>query len=205
MSKPRPVMTVRPRFVPHMAMIEALGATLVGTALLTMMGGTLLLILLALTGLTRFMPGWMPHYIMLTAGIVALPPLYYEAKRRAYDRTWYAFYEDYLEFQAFSWMINRQTGRVRYTDIADISQTASALQERENLKTIFLFVPAMGYRNPRGFSGVSLPDIAEGKGFGAKIQDLIERAQGGRMASGAATAPAEPVTPEQPAALHENG
>lgn len=177
MNAPKPHITVRPQFVSSITSIEAVLIALLATLMVTVAGGTLLMVLLSLIGLMRLLPGWLPFFLCFTAAAVVVPPLYFELKRKAYAKTWFAFYDDYVEYQFFDWLVNRRAGRIKYTDIANMAQNANALQEREKLKTIYLYVPDQAYQNPRGFAGLKLKDVPAGKGYGYGIQELIDRAQ----------------------------
>jgi hypothetical protein len=114
------------------------------------------------------------YSVALVLSLVIIPPIFYELKKRAYQRTAFNFYEDYLDFQYFRFYINRRRGRVRYADIADVSQHASMLQEQQRLLTIDLYVPAMGLRQQTSFAGLRLVDVPRAQDYMTRIIDILE-------------------------------
>ncbi len=191
MEKRRPILSVRPKFDPGLTVVEACFTTLGGFIVTTILFGTLFLILFSIIGLGKHISAGGIYEFFFGVSLLGIPPLYYEVKKRAFQRTIYNFYDDYMDFQYFHWHINRRRGRVRYGDIADIAQHASALQEHQRLITIFIYVPGMGMGRRGSFAGVKLADLPQSKDYMTKIMDIIE----GRAAQTAAAASAVPAAP----------
>ncbi len=175
MTKKTPLLTVRSQFSSLLATLESLGATLVGTAALTFIGGTIFLALAALTGLSKIISGGSIYMTLAVLGIVVLPPIYYEIKRGAYRRTIYNFYDDYLEFQHFQFLVNRRVGRIGYREITSVAEHANFVQEHEKLTTVYLVVPSMRYQSRGAFSGIKISDVARAEQLTGKILDLIDQ------------------------------
>jgi hypothetical protein len=179
-------------------MVQALIATFGGFIFSTLLLGTFFFILLMVIGLGRHLSGSAIYGFFFGLSILGIPPLFYELKKRAFQRTIYNFYDDYMDFQYFHFYLNRRRGRVRYSDISDIAQHASALQEHQRLTTVYIYVPGMGLQ-ARGFSGLKLTDLPQAKDYMTKIMDIIERRV--TAADAAASVPvAAPLVTEPPAA-----
>lgn len=175
-------------------MIQSLVITLGGFIVTTVLLGTFFFLFLSIIGLGRHLSAGGIYGFFCAASLLGIPPIFYEIKKRALQRTIYNFYDDYMDFQYFHWYINRRRGRVRYTDIADIAQHASALEEHQRLITIFIYVPGMGMGRRGAFSGVKMADLPQSKDYMSKIMDLLE----GRAATATAAVSA-PVPQAQPA------
>lgn len=195
MERPQPLLTIRPHFDQGLVTIQALLFTAVGFLLVTLIGGTLFYILLQLIGLGRFVaPGYVYGFFLI-GSLVLLPPLFFELKKKAYSRTFFRFYDDYLEFQYFQFMLSQRRGRVRYRDVSDVVQAGGALQSQRMLTTLLILVPGMNY-NPRAFSGLKIEDVPQRLDLMPKILDLIENSElraMARAASAVAAAPAAAV------------
>lgn len=201
MEKKRPLLSVRPQFDPGLAMVQSLMVTAVGFIVVTGIGGLFTYLLLILLGLSNFISPSVVFGFYLVLSLAGLPPLYYELKKRAFQRTLYNFYDEYLDFQYFHWYLNRRRGRVWYRDIADVTQHATALQEHQRLTTILLYVPNMagGGYGQRGFSGVKMEDLQQSKGYLTKVMDVMEMGYTGVLpawARGNQPAPAPRPFPE---------
>lgn len=189
MTKKTPLLTIRPKFSSFLATIESLAAALVGTTALVSVGGTLFLALVSLAGLGRFMSGSGIYTTFAILGMAFLPPFYYEIKRKACRRSLYNFYDDYLEFQHFRFLVNRHVGRISYREITNVAEHANFVQEREKLTTIFLFVPSMRYQSRGAFSGIKITDVARSEQLTGKILDMIDLSQ--RQEQSSVPAPAQ--------------
>ncbi|MEZ0224183.1 MAG: hypothetical protein ACAH83_06505 [Alphaproteobacteria bacterium] len=194
MEKRRPILSVRPKFDSGLAMIQALIVTLGGFIVTTILLGTFFFILLSIIGLGKHVSASGIYGFFFGLSVLGIPPLFYEVKKRAFQRTIYNFYDDYMDFQYFHYFINRRRGRVRYLDIADIAQHASALQEHQRLTTIYLYVPGMGMGQRGAFAGLKLTDLPQAKDYMTKIMDIIEQ-----RPPGTAAAPTQPGTAAAPA------
>lgn len=153
-------------------MVQSLALLLPAALVTTLVVGTLFLIFVSIIGIRQLTAGGI-YMTFLVLSVALIPPAFYELKKRAFQRTIFNFYDNYLDFQYFEWFITRRRGRIRYTDVADISQQASALQEHRRLTTVYLFIPAMALRQ-RGFAGLRLADLPQAKDYMTKILDVIE-------------------------------
>jgi hypothetical protein len=177
MEKKRPILTIRPRFDPGLSMIEAGLATVGGFLVTTFLLGTFFFLIFSAIGLTRHLSGGSFYTFFMVLSVIAIPPAFYELKKRAYQRTIFNFYEDTIEFQYFSFFLTRRRGRVRYTDITDLVQDASALQEHQNLQSIYIFIPGMAglrQRQRRSFSGLKIVDVPTDKDYMTVLAELID-------------------------------
>jgi hypothetical protein len=174
MEKRRPILSVRPYFDTALAMVQAVIFTAVAFLPFTMIGGTLVYLLFNLIGLGGFISAGAVYGFFLLVAIVGLPAVYFEVRKRAYQRTVYNFYDDYIDFQYFHFLINRRRGRLRYEDVTDITQQAGALQEQRRLTNIYLYAPALGYMRQRGIPGIIMPDLPLSRGYMNQIMNLFE-------------------------------
>ena len=172
MEKKRPILSVRPHFDPGLAMVQAGMVTALLFLPVTVVCGMLVYILFLILGLVTFISASAVFGFFLVASLAGIPPVFYELKKRALQRTLYNFHEDYIDFQYFHFYLNRRRGRIRYRDISDINQHASALQEQRRLTTIYMYAPGMGY--VRGFSGVKMEDLQQSKGYLTKVMDILD-------------------------------
>lgn len=203
MEKKRPILSIRPHFDPGLAMVQSIMVTAVGFIVVTAVGSILTYIILSLILPAKFVKfGVILQFFMLIS-IAGIPPLFYEIKKRALQRTLYNFHVDYLEFQFFHFYINRRRGRLWYQDIADITQHASFLQEHQRLTTIFLYAPSMlGIYGRRGYPGLKMEDLPQSKGYLNKVMDVVDMSLTGRIPDWVASQPGimpPPLPPQSPA------
>lgn len=189
MEKKQPLLTIRPHFDQGLVTLQALIFTGVGFMLTTIIGGTLFYILLHLIGLGRFVAAGYVYGFFLVGSLVVLPPLFFELKKKAYSRTVFRFYEDYLDCQYFQFLLSPRRERVRYRDISNVTQAGGALQSQRMLTSILISVPGMN-RHPRAFSGLKIEDIPQRLDLMPRILDLVEKSEYRAMAraAGAVTA-----------------
>ncbi len=172
--KPQPIFSLRPVFDDTITKVQCVGVSIIGMTVVTLVVGTLLYLLLSIIGLGGIIrPGWV-YGLLILASVVALPALFYEAKRRAYAATAYHFYEDHMEYQDFKYYVTRQRGRIFYAGVTDATQKANFLQEQKHLTTITLYVPELREQQPRSFPGLKLVDITQTQDYLANIIALIE-------------------------------
>jgi len=198
MEKKHPLLTIRPHFDQGLVTVQALMFTGIGFVLTTLIGGTLFFILLNMIGVGRFFSASHIYGLFLIGSIVMLPPVFFEVKKKAYARTFFRFYEDYLEYQYFQFLISPRRGRVRYRDIDDVMQAGSALQSQRMLTTILIAVPGMN-RHPRAFSGLKVEDVPMKLDLMPRILDLIENSEYRAIARVAGAAAPAPLAPSVPA------
>jgi hypothetical protein len=198
MEKKSPAFTIRPVFSPLLAACEAIPLGVTGAVGTTFAGGIFLTILLSMIGLGWLVGNEFFYLFIFVLSTVLLPFLYYDLKRKAHQRTFYSFYDDYFEYQHYLYFLNRHTARVWYKDINDITEHANFVQERENLITLYLFVPSMPlqkrggrFQTSNAFSGVKLADVDSKADWGGKILALIDRS----MTAKAQAVQATPLPP----------
>ncbi|MDD9901143.1 MAG: hypothetical protein OXT65_09220 [Alphaproteobacteria bacterium] len=205
MQKKKPLLTIRPVFDSGLVSVEALLIGAAGTVGLVLFGGTLLFLLLTLLGLGGLVSASGVFIFCFVIGIALIPAGYYEAKKRAYRRTAFLFYESHFEYQDFRFLITRRRGRIRYEDISNIYERGNTLQGHRTLTSVYIEVPGMPHRgigisyNPNAFRGVYIPDVKEKGNYGDKIIAVIEGPQQ-TAADNASPAPEQPPTPNTPAA-----
>lgn len=194
MEKKQPLLTIRPHFDQGLVTVQALLFTAVAFLLVTVIGGTLAYILLQLVGLGRFVSAGYVYGLFLVASLVVLPPLFFEVKKKAYSLTFFRFYEDYLEFQYYQFLLNQRRGRVRYRYVTDVQQAGGALQSQRMLTSILIQVPGMN-NNPRAFSGVKIDDVPQRLDLMPRILDLIENSEYRAMVRAASAGVAQSPAP----------
>lgn len=190
MEKKRPILSVRPVFDSNLALLQAVGVSVLGVFFLTVLLGTFFFLILSLLGMRA--AGASYWFFLIVSGF-GVPIFFFELKKKAYQRTLYNFHEDYIEFQYFKFYLNRRRGRVRYADIGGIDQHASVLQDHQRLTTIYISVPSMYRRG--GFAGLELYDLPQSKNYLNKIIDIIEGRAGRQQPA--------PVAPPEAAAAQQ--
>ena len=165
----------RPVYPREPSWAEAAQVAVIGTVLLTIFGGTLFLILLAITGLDHFIPYWLMPTMCFLAGAVGLPPWYNEMKRRAYKKSYYAFYEDRVEFEWHPVLFFQEQVRDKlyYYDIENIGQRATFWQRQAGLCSIYIFAPVMQNPDRQGFMGLKVLDVPSNKNLQERIEGLV--------------------------------
>lgn len=176
-EKPLPVFSVRPAFDQPLAIVHALIAMVAGSALLTILGGIFLYILVLMLGLGRFVPPGYVFGLVLVASLIGVAPVFFDWRRKAYQRTIWHFYDTHVDFQFFRYYLGRQRGRLHYRDIANVAQRASALQEQRGLTTIYLYAPSMNYQSRGGFSGLKIFDVPLRADYMTRIMDIVEKSR----------------------------
>lgn len=177
-AKVMPVFSIRPQFDQPLAVIHALLAMVVGTIFLTIVGGTLFYMLFLILGLGNIIGAGYVYGLILVVSLVAVAPVFFELRKKAYQRTVWHFYDTYVDYQSFNFYVERRRGRLRYRDIQDIAQQASALQEQRGLTTIYLFAPSMRYQRRSSFAGVRIFDVPLAADYTTRIMDLVEGSEG---------------------------
>ena len=173
-NKP-PLLHIRPQFSSLVSILESLVIAFVGTVMITFVGGIILIALFSLIGLGRFISGGTIFTTLFVLGLIALPPLYYEIKRRACQKTFYNFYDNYVEFQRFQYLINRRIGRIGYRDITNIAENSNFIQQREKLTSVYLFAPDITPAMNGEFPGLKMTDIPQSGKQSKQIRDLIDQ------------------------------
>jgi hypothetical protein len=170
-TKEKPLLSIRPVFDDFQTALESAPVTLACVAAFTFIGGTFALVIVSVLGMLRLFSTEGLFGFFAVAGLVIVPPLYYELKKRAYSRTSYHFYKEYLAFQDFMLYFKRRRGRVFYNDIADAGIDVNFIQKRQKLETLQLVVPGMAQPARGGFSGIKVENLP--RGTAEKILMLI--------------------------------
>src|SRR5262245_29722056 len=110
MTKAPPLLAIRPKFDHALTMVEAVPAGIAGGAVGTFLLATFLFIVLNMIGLGRFVSVGGLYGLLFVLGLALTPAAYYEIKKFAYKNTFYAFYEDWLEYQDFKFFITKRRG-----------------------------------------------------------------------------------------------
>lgn len=201
MEKNAPILTIRPLFDQGLVTVQAVLFAVVAVLPVTVIVGTVLFMLFGLLGLGRFIDAGYLYGLILVIGIVGLPPLFFEMKKKAYGRTVFHFFEDHADYQHMPFFMGLRRSRLRYRDIADVRMEGQMLQEQRRLTNIVIYVPSMA-PNPRAFGGVKIPDVPISQDYMIRIMDLIEKSEmrdmaraAGMMQQQAAAATAAPAAP----------
>lgn len=188
MTKPEPLLVLRPVFDETIAKTCATVLGIGATILLSLVGGVFLFILLSAMGLgVLISPGYL-FGLLLVSGVIILPALYYESKKKAYAGTVFKFYDRHVDYQFFQHHITRRRGRIFYADIEDVMQRANFIQEQKHLTTLLLYVPSMRVRG-NVLPGVKIPDITQTQDYFGMVTDIVDR--GRSMPAPAMAAPAQ--------------
>jgi len=176
--KQKPLFSVKPKFIPKVVMMQALFYGCLGALALTVIGGLLLALLSMMLGLLGKISIGAIFWGCFLLGIIGIPILYYEIRRKNAAATRFDFMDDRLSFSYFSGrFLNRKQGRLYYTDIVDVVQNTSFLQGMGSLKTIELHAPASAYYEPgQRFVGIAIEDVPMGTDVGEKILEVLDRA-----------------------------
>lgn len=175
--KQKPLFSVKPKFIPKVVMMQALFYGFFGALFLTVVGGLLLSLLTMMLGLLGKISVGKIFWGCFLLGIIGIPLLYYEIRRKNAAATRFDFYDDRLNFSYFSGrFLNRKQGRLYYRDIVDVVQNTSFLQGLGNLKTIELHAPASAYYEPgQKFVGIAIEDVPMGTGIAEKILAALDK------------------------------
>lgn len=175
--KQKPLFSVKPKFIPKVVMMQALFYGFFGALFLTVVGGLLLSLLTLILGFLGKIAIGKIFWGCFLLGIIGIPILYYEIRRKNAAATRFDFYEDKLRFSYFSGrFLNRKQGRLYYSDIVDVVQNTSFLQGLGNLKTIELHAPASAYYEPgQKFIGIAIEDVPIGTDTAEKIVEILDR------------------------------
>jgi len=177
--KQKPLFSVKPKFIPKVVMMQALFYGFLGALALTVVGGLMLALLTMMLGFLGKVSIGNIFWGCFLLGIIGIPLLYYEIRRKNAAATRFDFMEDRLNFSYFSGrFLNRKQGRLYYTDIVDVVQNTSFLQGLGDLKTIELHAPASAYYEPgQKFVGIAIEDVPISTDVGDKILTVLDRVQ----------------------------
>ena len=175
--KQKPLFSVKPKFIPKVVMMQSLFYGFFGALFLTVIGGLLLSLLTMMLGFLGKIAIGKIFWGCFLLGIIGIPILYYEIRRKNAAATRFDFFEDRLSFSYFSGrFLNRKQGRLYYRDIVDVVQNTSFLQGLGNLKTIELHAPASAYYEPgQKFVGIAIEDVPMGAGIAEKILEALDK------------------------------
>ncbi len=155
-------------FKPMRAIIESTIFAFIVSILISLVLGTVILIISSLFGFKIY-----PHMILFVLSFLCLLPLYYEVKMRSVKKTKYDFFTDHLEFEYYLPFRGRNKGILEYNQVEQMLQRSSFIQQRMGLKTIYFYAPALQVIDRKGFAGLKLIDIPSGQDWGKRIEELI--------------------------------
>lgn len=199
MEKKAPILTIRPLFDQGLTTVQAVLFTAVAVLPATIIVGTLLFVLFGLIGLGSFINASYLYGLILVAGIVCLPPVFFEMKKKAYGRTVFHFFEDHVDYQHMPFYLSLRRSRLRYRDITDVRMEGQMLQEQRRLTNIMIYVPSMA-PSPRAFGGIKIPDVPMSQDYMMRIMDLIESSENRDMARAAGLMPQPQAVGSMPTA-----
>lgn len=169
------VLVVKSEFVPLIVGLQVLG---IGVSCALFVAGAIdifFLIVSSIFGVGLGL-GSLFGLIFLICAIL-FPTALYEIRRKNSSQTYFRFYSDYIEFCYFTGpLMNRRQGRLYYSDIVDMMQYSSFMQNFVSLETIRLYAPETRfYDRHKNFVGIEIPDIKISRGVGEKIQKILDR------------------------------
>jgi hypothetical protein len=202
-AKKKPIFAIKPTFDKPLVACEAALAALGGIVICVFLLATFVFIIFNIIGLGSIAGSGLYH-LFFFIGLIASPVLYFELKRTAYRRTVYLFYDDYMEYQDFRFLLTRRRGRLRYEEISDVYENAGMMQSRRLLTTVYVVVPGMptgmARNTPGAFNGVKIPDVPENGGYADRIIAIVQAyMQGGIVPQSPATQPPGGASFQQPA------
>ena len=186
-AKQKPRFVLRPSFDAGLTTLYAFFATLVCTAVIPLVLGTFIYVLCALLGIAGFVSPGVLFGILLVGCIAATPPVFFEIRKRALKRTFFAFYDGHLDFQYWHFYLQPRRGRVQYRDIEDVYQQSGTLQAQRMLTSLFIYIPRFGQRGmaaPGGFSGLVVPDLRLAANDMTKVVSFLANPEAAQHATG---------------------
>jgi hypothetical protein len=186
-AKQKPRFVLRPSFDAGLTTVYAFFATLVCTAVIPLLLGTFIYVLFTFLGLAAYVSPGLVFGALLVGCIAFTPPIFFEIRKRALKRTFFAFYDGHLDFQYWHFYLQPRRGRVQYRDIDDVYQQAGTLQAQRMLTSLFIYIPRFGQRGMAaqgGFSGLIVPDLRLAANDMTKVVSLLENPEAAQLAAG---------------------
>lgn len=179
----QPLFTLRPKFVPIVALLSQIPVQIIITLLLTPFCGIATVIslemisfLLQLSGamdtLTRFqVPGLLPFAIFALLFFFGVPIVGYLSKWRTYRKTEYRFFRTSLEYYEGFFTLERKI--IDYQAIAEITVSEGPVQQKYGLGSLKLSTAATGRESGASRSGIRLDDIENPRTIYRKVRELM--------------------------------
>ena len=184
--KTKPKFVLRPVFDAGLTTIYAVAAAALCVVIVPIVLGVLIYVLFAFMGISHVIaPGFLFGGLFVLC-LALTPPIYFEIRKRAFQRTFFAFYDDYVDFQYWQFLLQPRRGRIQYRDISDVYQEAGTLQAQRMLTNLLIYVPRLSQRMGMqgNFSGLKIPDLRQSANDLARVVAVIEGPQEGRTAVG---------------------
>jgi hypothetical protein len=175
-GKKKPRLVLRPYFDMGLNTVYAFIAAGVSLAVVPIVFGTVLYVLFLLLGLGAYVSAGFIYASLFVLCLAFTPAIFFEVRKRALKRTFFAFYDDHLDFEYWQFYLQPRRGRLRYAEIQDVFQQAGTLQAQRMLTSLFLHVPGLAQRMGRqgGFSGLVIPDLKQSASNLSRVTDIIE-------------------------------
>lgn len=155
----QPFYTIKPQFVKNIAVLEAAFYTLMITFVLTVGGGVILMLLLALLNLGGLIPAWLPFVAILIASFIFIPPWVYQMIQKNIKDSHYKFYRDHLTFQQYHMLFFKKRGRLKYVDVQDIVERTDILHSHYDIGNVWFLAPGTGVAANQSFPGLKMKQV----------------------------------------------
>jgi len=165
-----PLLAVRPRFVPALALAACLPLQLfLAVAAGGFFGG---LGLIALRALGVEAAGWVPFAACGALFLAGVPAVLVPSRRRAYGRTEARFYAHDLVLDDGA---GGEPRAVPYSAVRGVRAAASALQRRHGMGTVWIDAAEAARVGSAAADGLRIPDVEDAEAVCARLVELVER------------------------------
>jgi len=173
----KPVLVVRPVFVPAVAASSALPFQIFFTVWAGLFFGGFSTV--AIQALKLSVPVWSPFVFFAAVAFFGIPYLSSQYKRKTYSRTEYRFFRTRLEYTSAGFGVEEKT--IDYRAMSGVTLQKSAVQQLHQLGTIVLATPlATGmyhhHRHRYQASGTAVEDIKNPDEAYRTVKELIAAA-----------------------------
>ena len=165
----KPLLTLRPVFVPWVTILSVLPIQLFLTVWGAGFGGGFSMF--AVKTLDLPLPTWATFVFFGCLFFFGVPFVAYTAKKRTYAKTEYRFYKNRFEYAEGFWTLENKT--IKYNKVTETSMRRGIIQRKYGLGTIFLATPATGFQQGRAMSGIRIADIENVEEVYAAVQKLV--------------------------------
>ena len=167
----KPILTLRPKYVPDLVRIEILFYCFLATFALTILGGVFIMLISLLFGLGNILPPWLGFFALLVACVIFLPPFIKKTLKSNMASTFCNFYSDHLLYQTYQLLIFKRRGRIKYSDISDITERSNLFQNRYDIGDIWVIAPNMPMDAGQRFPGIKIRSIK----LTSELTEMFER------------------------------
>ena len=167
----RPVITLRPTFVPSISMLSVFPLQVLLTLWGALFFGGLVMFCLEMVSLD--VPKLVPFIIAGAVFFFGIPVLAYFTKQKIYAKSEYRFYTDKLDY--FDGFFTTEEKSVDYSNITEINLRRGVFQKLYGLGTIVLSTPATGMIAARERSRIMIADIPNADRVYQQVKGLLER------------------------------